>query len=463
MASPITVRRAFAGGTTSVEAKRAADAYIFGYPLVLMDATCRVMTAVASPNGSRAPLNQLAHRRTFPDPSSNHIVTPNADTLYSIAWLDLAAEPVVLSIPAMGDRYYVMQLLDAWTNVFASLGSRTTGGATRDFAIVGPWWSGVVPPELKQLRAPTNRVWLIGRIETDGPSDYPAVHALQNQCTLTPLTSWPSKRGELESIRIDPSADTRSTPVEQVARMDATTFFDRLNALMAGNPPGAADLPALDDFASIGVAPGLAFHGDRSESAIAAGVSAARDHLIAAAARQQGERVNGWTISPTNMGRFGTDYLQRAVVALLGLGANLREDAMYAHATVDARGEPLNGEHRYVVRFAKGVVPPVRGFWSITMYDSRRRFAENVLDRYAIGDRSNLTFGNDGTLTLYIQHQSPGIAHSSNWLPAPNGPFSLIMRLYWPAKPILDGAWKPPVVQRVDDNDAATVPLGMQV
>jgi hypothetical protein len=420
------------------------------------------MTAVARPNGSLAPLNQLTHRRTFPDPTSNNLVTPNADTLYSTAWLDLGAEPMVLSVPAIGDRYYVMQLLDAWTNVFASLGSRTTGSAKRDFVIVGPRWSGRVPPELRALRAPTNMVWLIGRIETDGPSDYAAVHAIQNRCTLTPLSRWGSEGSTIEEARIPPSADTESTPVEQVARMDATTFFARLNMLMAANPPSAADAAALEEFATIGVAPGATFHEAGPEPALAAGVSVARDHLIAAAAKPQGERVDGWTLSPTNMGRFGSDYLRRAVVALLGPGANLREDAMYAHAAVDADGAPLKGANKYVVRFPKGGLPPVRGFWSISMYDTQRRFVDNVLDRYAIGDRGNVTFGNDGALTLYIQYQSPGIAYASNWLPAPAGPFSLIMRLYWPAKAILDGMWKPPAIQRVHDSEAVAIPVGMQ-
>ena len=204
-------------------------------------------------------------------------------------------------------------------------------------------------------------------------------------------------------------------------------------------------------FASIGIAPGQARGALGDEHALDAGASVARDRLIAAAGRQLGERVNGWDIPPRSMGRYGTDYLLRAVVALIGLGANLSEDAMYPHATRDADGKPLTGANKYVVRFPKGSLPPVRGFWSITMYDAQHRFIDNVIDRYAIGDRHNLTFGNDGSLTLYIQHESPGIAHTSNWLPAPEGPFNLIMRLYWPAKAILDGVWKPPAVERVDD------------
>ena len=460
MAPHVKAREASASQKTSAQAKLAAEAYIFGYPLVLMDTTRRLMTAVTKPDGLRAPMNRFAHRREFPDASFTAVVSPNADTLYSVAWLDLAPEPIVLSVPAMADRYYVMQILDAWTNVFASLGQRTTGSAARDVAIVGPWWSGTLPPGMKEVRAPTNIVWLIGRTETHGMSDYAAVHAVQDRYRLTGLSSWGMEDPELRNVHVDLTADTEATPVEQVARMDAASFFDRLNVLMAGNPPSPADAETVARFASIGIAPGQARAALGDEHALDAGASVARDRLIAAAGRQLGERVNGWDIPPRSMGRYGTDYLLRAVVALIGLGANLSEDAMYPHATRDADGKPLTGANKYVVRFPKGSLPPVRGFWSITMYNAQHRFIDNVIDRYAIGDRHNLTFSNDGSLTLYIQHESPGIAHTSNWLPAPAGPFNLIMRLYWPAKAILDGVWKPPAVERVDNGASPGITPG---
>jgi hypothetical protein len=456
VAPHVKARQASANQRTSGQVKLAAEAYIFGYPLVLMDATRRLMTAVTKPNGSRAPMNHFAHRREFPDTKLTGVVSPNADTLYSVAWLDLAPEPIVLSLPPMADRYYVMQLLDAWTNVFASLGQRTTGSAGGNVAIVGPWWSGTLPPDVKEVRAPTNLVWVIGRTETHGKHDYPAVRAVQDRYRLTGLSSWGTETVELGNVHLHPT-DTEATPVEQVARMDAASFFDRLNVLMAGNPPSVADAEAMARFASIGIAPGQTFAVHGEETALDGGASAARDRLIAAAGRQFGERVNGWEIPPRTIGRYGTDYLLRAVVALIGLGANLPEDAMYPHTTRDADGQSLTGANKYVVRFPKRSLPPVRGFWSITMYNGQQQFTDNVIDRYAIGDRDNLTFGNDGSLTLYIQHDSPGIAHTSNWLPAPAGPFNLIMRLYWPAMSVLDGVWKPPAVERIDDGGS----LGM--
>jgi hypothetical protein len=299
-------------------------------------------------------------------------------------------------------------------------------------------------------------VWLIGRTATHGRSDYGAVHAIQDRYALTPLSDWGQGARVLHDVPLDPAADTKGTPVEQVARMSATTFFSRLNALMADNPPSAADLLTIERFRSIGIIPGRPLGTDGSGT-LDVGLTVARDRLIAVAGQQHGSQVNGWDILPGNTGRYGTDYLWRAVGALIGLGANLPEDATYPHATKDSDGLPLTGTAKYVVRFTKGSLPPVRGFWSITMYDARQRFVHNVIDRYAIGDRDNLTFGNDGSLTLYVQHESPGIEHASNWLPAPAGSFNLFMRLYWPAKAILDGTWRPPAVERVRESDGATV------
>jgi hypothetical protein len=449
VATHVIESRTSTGQARSVAVKVAADAYIFGYPLVLMDATRRAMTTVRRPCGLRAPLNRFAHVRTVPDPTFTDVVRPSADMLYSTAWLDLSEEPVVLSVPEVVDRYYVMQLLDAWTNVFASLGSRTTGTAKRDFAIVGPRWSGRLPSAVQELRAPTNMVWLIGRTQTSGMSDYAAVHAIQNRYALRRLSAWGHREDLLEDGPCDPTGDVWATPVEQVANMDAGTFFGRVDALMVANPPSAVDALALERFASVGIFPHGAFTAGGLAQALAAGVSVARGRLIAAVAKQAGERVNGWTIPTSTTGRYGTDYLRRAVVALVGLGANLPEDAVYLHATTDADGQPLTGANKYAVQFAPGALPPVRAFWSVSMYNDRHTFADNVIDRYAIGDRDNLTFGGDGSLTLYIQRQSPGIERSSNWLPAGDGRFNLIMRLYRPTEVILSGAWAPPPVQRV--------------
>jgi hypothetical protein len=439
---------------TADEAEKiAVDAYIYGYPLVLMDVTKKVTTNVPKVEGKRAPVNQLCHLRAFPDYTFTDVVSPNADTLYSFAWLDLAGEPIVLSVPDLGERYYLMPLLDAWTNVFASPGKRTTGNRRGDFAIVGPGWNGNLPAGIQEIKSPTNMVWLIGRTQTDGKDDYANVHGIQDHYVLTPLSALGKLYTPPANVPVEPGIDMSTPPADQVARMDAAAFFARLNALMKDNPPAAADENALKRFAAIGLKPGKPFDLKSHETAIARGleqgVRNAQAKIVAEARKPHGKIVNGWQVL-NNTGSYGIAYLWRAVVALIGLGANLPEDAIYPRATTDVAGQPLTGAHRYVIRFPKGQLPPVGAFWSLTVYNAKQTFVQNPLDRYAIGDRDKLKFNDDGSLSLYIQHDSPGKDKESNWLPAPADSFNLIMRLYWPKKDVVDGTWKmPPIEQRV--------------
>ena len=429
------------------------DAYLFGYPLVMMDVTRLVSTGVPKVDGAKAPVNQLNHLRAFPDYTFTDVVSPNADTLYSLGFLDLKAEPMILSVPAVGKRYYLMQMVDAWTNVFASPGTRTTGGGKGEFAIVGPRWTGTLPAGVKEIKSPTDVVWLIGRTQTNGKADYAAVHAIQDQYKLMPLSAWGKPYTAPANVPVPPGIDVKTPPVEQVARMDAPTFFGRLNALMQAHPPASADAPALARFAAIGVAPGKPFDPKSLDPAVASaveqGVKAGQARLIAEAKKSHGTKVNGWDILPANTANFGTDYTWRAVVAMVGLGANLPADAIYPHAIVDSTGQPLSGANRYVIRFPKGQQPPVNAFWSITMYNAKQAFVQNPIGRYAIGDRDKLQVAADGSVTIYVQHDSPGKDRESNWLPAPPDSFNVFMRLYWPTQAIIDGTWKPPPVERV--------------
>ena len=437
------------GASATSGADVVADAYIFGYPIVLMDVTRRLSTAVPSPTATRAPINQFAHLRAFPDASFKDVVSPNADTLYSVACLDLGPEPILLSVPDMENRYYLMPMLDAWTNVFASPGTRTTGNAKHDFAIVGPRWSGTRPQGLTPLTSPTNFVWIIGRTQTNGKKDFDAVHEIQDQYQLRPLSAWGKPYRAPACVEVDRSIDVRTPPPEQVARMDAGTFFGRLNALMVDNPPNGADAPALSRFARFGIGPGRALDPQALEPAMDAGLVLGRERLTEEANEPAGTIHDGWDTMPENTARFGTDYRWRAVVALTGLGANLREDAVYPRALVDASGQPFSGAHEYTLRFPKGALPPVKAFWSLTMYDAAHSFVDNPIGRYALGDRDRLVFASDESLTFYIQHDPPGREREPNWLPAPPDAFSLFLRLYWPTQAVLDGRWHPPAVELV--------------
>ena len=425
----------------------AADAYVFGYPLVLMDISRRVMTAVPRPEATRAPMGQFNDSTRFPDATFTDVVTPNADTLYSFSWLDLTKGPMVLSLPDVGDRYYLMQMLDGWTDVFASPGSRTTGNRAGDYVIVGPGFNGTLPAGLKEIRSPTGLVWIIGRTQTNGPADYAAVRALKAKYRLAPFSAWGTDYAPPAEVPVDATADAKTSPVEQVERMPAAEFFARLAALMKDNPPAEADRPMVERLARIGIVAGRPFGG--FGPAFERGVRAGRERIVAEARKPQGRAENGWDVM-TGVGRYGTNYTFRAVVARVGLGANLPEDAVYPRATRSADGRPLTGAHRYVIRFPKGRLPPVNAFWSLTMYNARQSFVANPIDRYAIGDRDRLRYDADGSLPLYLQHDSPGGDRESNWLPAPEGSFNVFMRLYWPKPEILDGTWKPPAIERVE-------------
>lgn len=430
----------------------AEELYVYAYPLVLMDVTRQQMTAVSAPSGTRAPVGQFAHLRQFPDDTFHEVSSPNADTLYSSAFLDLACGPVVMTQPDTRGRYFLLPVYDAWSNVIASPGARTTGTEAGAFAIVGPGWTGELPSGLERIDSPTANVWIIGRIQTNGRNDFPFVHSLQNGLTLTPLSAWGTDYEAPSIIPIDPEADTVTPPVAQVARMSADVFWARVAGLLQGNSPAAEDGPIVARLAAAGIEAGTPFDWDaltiEQRETLA---NAARSGLAAVEAMGCTPPVavrNTWTIADRT-GSYGTDYPLRATIARVGLGSNLPEDAIYPMTRVDHEGKALCGRHDYIMHFDGDDLPPVRGFWSLSMYDERQSFVKNPIDRFAIGDRDPLTFDDDGSFDLYIQSESPGVAREPNWLPAPEGSFNVIFRLYWPQEEILDGTWVPPRVTRV--------------
>ena len=441
-----------AKGISEKEALRiGTEAYVYGYPLVTMEVTRQRLTHVAAPEGLRgAPTNQLSHVRSFLTAGFTEVVAPNNDTLYSQAWLDLAKEPVVLHLPDAKGRYYLMPILSGWTDVVASPGTRTTGDGAGDYAIVGPDFHGALPAGVRELRSPTNMAWLLGRVYSTGtPTDLAAVHAFQDGLSLTPLSAYGRPYSPPQG-QVDPGLDRKTSPKDLVDRMDAATFFKILAAKLQDNPPAAADAPMVADLARVGIQRGRAFDLRKLTPSVARALTRSvwmGQQRIRAHAKSAGKRVNGWTWA-TKIGRYGTDYLQRALVTSVGLGANLPLDAIYPVAKVDSQGERLNGAGRYVIHFAPGATPPVKAFWSVTMYDDRKFFVKNSIDRYAIHSADKLTFNKDGSLDLYLQHSSPGRKAASNWLPAPMGDFDLVLRMYWPTERALRGAWEPPPVVR---------------
>jgi hypothetical protein len=426
-----------------------SEAYIYGYPLVTMEMTRRVVTNVAQVEGARGPMGQIIKLRAYPDASFRDVTAPNADTLYTTAFFDVGAEPWVVSAPDMKGRYFLLPFLDGWTNVFAVPGSRTTGTGAQTFLISGPGWLGAIPAGMTELKSPTAIVWMLGRIYCTGtPEDYAAVHALQDAFKLQPLSTW-GKDYAPPAGKVDPAIDMKTAVRDQVNSLSTTQYFTLLAYLMKRNPPAAADAPALERFKAIGLEPGASFDGKALDSRwdeLLPRVSFDRIMLQLASLK----RENGWLFT-TKAGVYGTDYLQRAFVTAIGLGANRPQDAIYPVSQRASPIEPYEGGHNYTLRFPKGQLPPVKGFWSLTMYDEDMFFVANPINRYSMSLRTNPKFEPDGSLVIYIQNESPGADKEANWLPAPKGKFHLMLRLYWPNEDdpsILDGSWAIPQVSR---------------
>jgi hypothetical protein len=428
------------------------EAYTYLYPLVMMDVTRKVTTNY--PPGSKpgmGPMNAFHHMRAFPPADFREVVRPNFDTLYSSAWLDLTKEPLIVSAPDTGGRYYLLPMLDMWTDVFAVPGKRTSGTKAASWAVVPPGWSGSLPGDVERIDAPTPYVWIIGRTQTNGPKDYAAVHKIQDGFKITPLSRW-GKPPERVVEKIDSTVDMKTPPLHQVNSMPAAKYFAYGAELMKRDPPHITDWSILARMKHIGLEQGKSFDLAKANPAVRSALERAVPNALQEMRRKVptlATVVNGWQMNTNTMGVYGNYYLKRAIVAMVGLGANQPEDAVYPMSVADADGKPLNAENNnYVIHFGKDQLPPVGAFWSLTMYDAQGFPVANPLDRFAIGNRDALKFNADGSLDIYIQHKSPGKEKESNWLPAPkSGVMSPTMRLYAPEAQVLDGRWNPPPIR----------------
>lgn len=435
------------------------DAYVYGYPLVTMEMTRRVMTNVSKPAGSRAPMGQFLRMRAYPSASYRDVTAPNADTLYTTAWVDVSKEPWILSLPDAQGRYYLFPMLDGWTNVFQVPGKRTTGTGPQAYAICAPGWKGKLPKGVVKYQSPTALVWLLGRIYCTGtPEDYAAVHKLQDAISLVPLSSY-GRPYTPPAGKVDPGIDMKTAVREQVNALSAGEYFTLLAKLMVANPPAKADQPILERMAKLGIVPGQPFDGSKLDPLARKAFARVPKIANAKIMRWLKEGIlagdmtleNGWLFT-TKTGLYGTNYIQRALITAIGLGANRPEDAVYPTSEGPSLLGKYSGSKKYVMHFPKGQLPPVNGFWSLTMYDESYFFVPNPLNRYSISARQNLKTNADGSVDLYIQNQNPGASKESNWLPAPKDKFILMLRLYWPktGKPsILNGTWKIPEVRAV--------------
>ena len=379
------------------------------------------------------------------------MVRSNFDTLYSIAWLDLTKEPLVIAAPDTAGRFYLLPMLDMWSDVFASPGWRTTGTDAAQFLVTPPGWTGTVPAGLNHLPAPTPFVWVIGRTKTDGAADYAAVHKIQAGYTVTPLSRL-GKTAEPVSVTIDPTVDMKTPPKIQVDTMSVANYFAYAAELLKVHPAHGTDQPILAQMKRIGIESGKPFKLSSLDPEIQAALQTVPEDaqaLMKWKVQTLARVVNGWSMNTDTMGVYGNYYLKRAIVAQVGLGANLPEDAIYPLNMGDANGKALDGVNKYVLHFPKGETPPVNAFWSITLYDPEGFQVGNALNRFAVSSWMPFKNNADGSLDLYFQNESPGKDLEANWLPAPKGPFNLTMRLYGPKAEALNGKWNPPAVKQM--------------
>jgi len=343
-------------------------------------------------------------------------------------------------------------LLDAFTNVFASPGTRTGIKKGGTFLISGPDWKDSLPAGMKEIKSPTSTVWIIGRFQVNNEKQGAGIVVpLEKKVLVTPLSSYGKPYTTPKEI-INANS-SRVLPNEQLANTSTDSFFNYTNRLLVENPPTAADAPVMKEFAKIGVGPGLTFDLNSFDTATQAALKqipkVVISHIYEVLNAGIVKPVNGWSIAFKGVGNYGVDYDLRAIVAFVGLGANIPEDAIYPTSAVDSAGNPYNGANKYVMHFEKGEAPPVNAFWSLTMYSTEGYFIANLIKRYAIGNRNSLKYNADGSLDIYFQNASPDIDKENNWLPAPPGPFKLCLRLYWPKDEILTGKWIPPPVKKI--------------
>jgi hypothetical protein len=400
---------------------------------------------------SKGPMNMFVNVLEYPPADFKGVVRVNFDTLYSSAWLDLTKEPLVITAPDTNGRYYLLPMLDMWTDVFASPGWRTTGTHAGNFLVTPPGWSGSVPQSMTHLPAPTPYIWIIGRTKADGPQDYAAVHKIQAGFKVTRLSEW-GKQPTPVTVKIDPTVDMKTPPKVQVDTMPAGKYFAYAAELVKLHPPHITDQPIIAEMKKIGIEVGKSFDLNQLDPAVQKALEGAPNEAqelmtwkLATLARV----ANGWSMNTDTMGVYGNYYLKRAIVAREGLGANLPEDAIYPLNLADASGKPLDGANKYTLHFEKGAMPPVNAFWSITLYDSEGFQVGNPLNRFAVSSWMPFKFNADGSLDLYFQNESPGTDKAANWLPAPKGAFNLTMRLYAPKSEALTGKWNPPPVTRM--------------
>ena len=417
------------------------DAYVYAFPLVLMDATETSATNTEEAVTGKAPVNQFIHSVALANAQFRNVVTPNVDTIYSQVWYDLSEEPMVYELPET-DRFCKVQVLDGWTNTAAVLDK---AGA---YAITLSTWEGELPEGVTRIDVPTSMAWSITRIVLSGEEDLPNVYAIQEKMKLMPLSDYISG-DTYEPPRGSYSEENDYIPVDKVLSMDPITFFNKANELMVKNPPAAADKEMLEKIAAVNIGPGMEFDtsvltGDVAENWKTM-LTEIRLKLIKEG-QKFSKKLGQWDYFGEPIGDFNTEYAYRALVALAGLGANTVEVALYPKIEQDADGNTLTGEKSYLLHFESYPQVLEGGFWSVTAYGDDDFLIDNPVDRYCINDRSDLQANDDGSVDVILSEDAP--ENTTNWLPVGDGGFHLYMRIYTPDMDALE-TWTAPTITEI--------------
>ena len=443
------------------------EAYIYGYPLLMLGTTERVGSTVPNPDVKlgAAPLNQFGKEKSLPDYTFTAVVLPSTSTLYASSFLNLKVEPVILHIPNMGSRFFILQMLDAWTEVSPESPGSRLGSAPGDYALVGPDFTGDLPASIQHvIHMPTNTMWMIGRIYTNGTQQDidTVIQFVYSGLKLTPLSHYSDAVYDAPAnIPVEPTIETVTPPLQQVAGMDACAFYGALAASLKYNPPILPqDKAIVKRLENIGIIQGESFDCTTLDQnklvALQLAVNYARNFLTQTQATTP--TSTKWTVLTSNVGTYGAHYLIRAEVARSALGANNPVDAVYGYTQFDGTGASLNGSKNYKIHFdATGnqSVPPASGFWSLTIYDLNGKLVQNPVPWNAVGmpavqGHSGACLNSDKSLDLYLQPTAPptGSIQYCNWLPTPPGEgYIAFLRLYWPAPNVLDNSWIPPAIK----------------
>jgi hypothetical protein len=427
------------------------QAYLWGYPMVVMQKSRDAMTkggdAPVTPDQFNetgqlfAPVNHVANAWGMLGPKFSAVQSGNSDTQYSVTWFDSSDEPYVLHLPDMNGRYYTFQFIDAFTNNFYYASTRTMGSQNQTYALIAPGWKGKLPEHVVRVDCPTPTGFVVGRIFVASESDVAAVNALQKQVTMTPLSSFGK------------TYDPPKVPIVKAKDYSGDlAFFDQLGDTLVLNGAPTTDAGLLGLFENIGLTTDRGFDSsgltDAEKKALGRAVRDG-EAMLATKAAAMGKEVNGWQLSPVLDEYFGSSYLFRAAIGYQAMFVNTPIEAYYPGVYVDASGATLDGSsHDYTITFPKGKTPPVGAFWSVTMYDAKKRLmVENSINRYKIGSADNLKADADDSVTIYIQNESPGKDKESNWLPAPEEPFYMLLRMYLPKIEVLNGQYDIPAVE----------------